>query len=1038
MKWLTQPDYVTQMESIAANYTATEAAVVDQLIAEADFLTLLEDSTAALATDLVAKIRQGEKGKSGMAGIMQHYDLGTDEGLVLMCVAEALLRIPDPATAKQLIEDKLTSANWQQHLGKSESSFVNLSTWGLALTGKILQSNPEQGWFSSVWRKMVKKSSEGVIRQAVNHAVKLISEEFVLGRNISEAFKRGRALSEQGYSFSFDMLGEAAFTLPDAERYFAAYSQAIDDLAKHINPDKTIFQRAGISVKLSALYPRYEFLHQADAIDALADKLLQLAIKAKDLGIALTVDAEEADRLDMSLQIFKRVYLDAQLGDWAGLGLAVQAYQKRGVAVIEWLIALAQQGGKRVQVRLVKGAYWDTEIKQAQMHGWQDYPVFTRKVNTDLSYLVCAKRLLHAQEFVYPKFATHNAYSVAAILNYASKKQLPEYFEFQNLQGMGKALHAEILQRGLHCRVYAPVGSYRELLPYLVRRLLENGANSSFVNQIVDDNVPLASLVRSPLQILTDCDMPRNPAIVLPRDIFPDRLNSAGVNLSCFPELQSLMSEVATANSEIDKRATQQGTMAVTNPANHTDRLGAWVPASKEDVAQRVATAQQQFSSWRQQTVAARAAIMDNMAEQLQAQLPQLVALLTREAGKVVNDAIGEVREAIDFCRYYAQQARVAFEPLKLPGYTGESNFLTLEPRGVVACISPWNFPLAIFLGQIVAALVTGNTVIAKPAEQTTLIANYVLQLFEQAGLPAGVLQLLPGTGQEVGAALIAAPEIAAVMFTGSTATAKLIQQSLANKPGPIVPFIAETGGMNAMLADSTCLPEQLVADVIESAFGSAGQRCSALRILLLQDEIADKVIAMLQGAMSLLRVGDPQFLETDIGPVIDAVALERLEQHLTRMHADASLLAQAPLPENLNGHFIAPVAFELTSLSQLEDEVFGPVLHVMRYDKKQLDEVIDAVNGFGYGLTFGIHSRINATVEYVQQRMAVGNVYVNRNTVGAVVGVQPFGGCGLSGTGPKAGGPHYLQRLCTEKTITTDTTAAGGNASLYADDESV
>ena len=1040
MFWSTASNEMAGMEALVALYTQPESEVVDALLADLNCLTVNQQRIHDDAAQLIAVTREEESAKTGIASLVQHYDLTTEEGVLLMCVAEALLRIPDSETEKLLIADKLSGANWEKHLGVSESRFVNLSTWGLSVTGKLLSTDDTAGRFRSIWKRMVKKSSEGVILQAVRHTIKLMSEEFVLGRSIDEALKRGKALRKSGYTFSFDMLGEAALTEADASRYFAAYADAIERLARHVNEDETIFQHPGISVKLSALYPRYEFLQHQQAIPALATSLKQLALRARDLNIALTVDAEEADRLDMSLQVFAKVFADPDLANWSGLGLAVQAYQKRAPAVLDWIDALSRRVGKKIQVRLVKGAYWDTEIKHAQMEGWESYPVFTRKDSTDISYLACAKKMLAYSDTIYPKFATHNAYTVAAILSMLEPNPGPGRLEFQNLQGMGKALHQQILARGITCRVYAPVGSYTELLPYLVRRLLENGANTSFVNQVVDKSVSIEELIKNPVvQLAQRAGSFENPYIPSPRTLFADRVNSRGINYTNQAELTALQASMRSYQTHAYTAApslpgiqtAELASRAVVNPGDHTDTVGQVHFANEAAVDDSVAMAAAYANTWAARDVDERAALLEAIANALESAYPELIMLLCREAGKVLVDAINECREAVDFCRYYAVQARTQLADQVLPGYTGESNVLRLGGRGVIACISPWNFPVAIFIGQIVAALVTGNTVVAKPAEQTSCIATRVVALMQEAGLPAEALLLLPGSGSMVGERVVRHPQIAGVMFTGSTATAKRIQLALAEKPGPIVPLIAETGGMNAMIVDSSALPEQVIADVVDSAFGSAGQRCSALRVLFVQEDVADRMITMLQGAMATLTVGAPDQCHTDVGPVIDAAALARLQQHRAWLNEHGTVLSEVAPSAEADGHYFAPCAYELRDAKLLTEEVFGPILHVVRFKRKQLADVIDTINGYGYGLTFGVHSRIVSEVDHITRRVQCGNVYVNRNTVGAVVGVQPFGGCGLSGTGPKAGGPHYLLRLCQEVVVSEDTTASGGNASL-------
>lgn len=1025
-------------------YRMNETDCVNALIDSLNFSDQTESTITQLAHSLVESVRKKESNKTGIEALMMYYDLSNEEGVMLMCLAEALLRVPDTDTKDLLIRDKLTSANWKKHIGESESSFVNMATWGLAMTGKILDTDKDSGYFYKMWQGLLRKSGEPAIRQAVKQAVKVMSHQFVIGRTIGEAIDRSKSYNEQGYVFSYDMLGEVARTQDDADRYFAAYENAIEVIGEK-GDKKDLINGPSISVKLSALYPRYEFNQQEKAIPILTQRLKALALKAKAAGISLTVDAEEADRLEMSLEIIKAVFDDHAFDTWEGLGLAVQAYQKRAFPLIQWLIDLAKNKQKRIQVRLVKGAYWDSEIKVSQEGGFDGYPVFTRKSSTDLSYIACAKRMLSAQDAIYPQFATHNAYSVAAILTVVKAADAPLDFEFQNLQGMGKSLHDQIVSKNamnLRCRIYAPVGNHEDLLPYLVRRLLENGANSSFVNQIVDPNVPIEKLVESPIKATRAFDSIPNNRIPLPKAIYGDaRMNSNGLDFSNHAELETLHKELQafqdrdwTAVPRDHRVLASDQKEVITSPYNREHVVGEAVWASAEDADSAISAAKAAFDAWNHKSVEERAAILDKAGDLLEEHRTELLCLAVKEAGKVFLDAVAEVREAVDFCRYYADQSVKVMAPQVMPGPTGESNVLSMHGRGVLVCISPWNFPIAIFAGQVAAALVTGNCVIAKPAEQTPLVAARVVELFHEAGVPTDVLQLLPGLGEVVGRALTSDERIDGVIFTGSTDTAKAIQLALAQRKGAIAPLIAETGGMNAMIVDSSALPEQLVLDVVQSAFGSAGQRCSALRVLFLQDDIADHVIEMLKGAMQELSVDNPELLSTDVGPVIDVDAQKVLQAHIDTMHKEAEVIYEVPLDASTQqGHFIAPVAFLLPELSLLKREVFGPVLHVVRFKQSELNSVIDQINALGYGLTFGIQSRIDDTIEHVANKINVGNVYVNRNMIGAVVGVQPFGGSGLSGTGPKAGGPHYLSRLCHEKTVTINTAAVGGNASLMA-----
>ncbi len=1027
-------------------YHMDEAQCVNLLLEELHFSTDTEQKIETLATQLVETVREQTSKKGGIEAFMMHYDLSTEEGIMLMCLAEALLRIPDKETEDLLIQDKLTGANWEQHVGVSESSLVNMATWGLALTGKVLTTDEQPGKFKKLWKGLVRRSGEPVIRQAVREAIKIMSLQFVLGRVIEEALNRSAELAKKGYSYSYDMLGEVARTQKDADAYFVSYQHAIEAMGKTTKANDNIFHGPSISVKLSALYPRYEFKQRDIAIPFLTERLKTLMRAAKQANISVTIDAEEADRLDMSLDILESLLSDKEFTGWNGLGLAVQAYQKRALPLIKWLIDLASRLKKRIPVRLVKGAYWDSEIKHAQVEGYSNYPVFTRKASTDVSYLACAKKMLSQQEVIYPQFATHNAYSVAAILTMMGDHREHYDFEFQNLQGMGKELHDQIVMQdamGLPCRIYAPVGSHEDLLPYLVRRLLENGANSSFVNQIADKQTPVSALVASPVAMLRGYMQIPNNRIPLPKDIYgARRKNSAGLDLSDYEQLidcsraMEKAQHIAWSATPFNRPVKDSDhVINVLSPSNRDKVVGRLVEASEGDVEQALQNATAAFSTWSDLPADERCNVLNHLSDLLEEHRSELMILAICEAGKTLPNAINEVREAVDFCRYYAKVAEKIMADKELSGPTGELNVLRMRGRGVFACISPWNFPIAIFVGQVVAALVAGNCVIAKPAEQTPLLAARVVELAYEAGVPKGVLQLLPGRGEIVGAKLTEDMRVVGVMFTGSTETAKMIQQSLIKNPErPIIPFIAETGGINAMIADSTALPEQLIADVIGSAFDSAGQRCSALRLLVVQDNIADTVIEMLQGAMQELAVGNPLLLSTDVGPVIDKDAQTMLQAHINEMNKTAKLIYRVELPEYTNhGTFIAPHAYELDNISLLKREVFGPVLHVVRYQQDELDDMIDAINDLGYGLTFGVQSRINAQVDYIKNRIKVGNIYVNRNIVGAVVGVQPFGGCRLSGSGPKAGGPHYLARLCNEISISINTTAAGGNASLMA-----
>src|SRR3990167_3746135 len=878
---------------------------------------------------------------------------------------------------------------------------------------------------------------EPAIRLAVRQAMRIMGHQFVMGRTIQEALERSRKGDNASYRYSFDMLGEGAFTAADAARYLEAYRNAILAIGSG-GPYPDVFAAPSISVKLSALHPRYEFAKRARVLDELVPNIVSLAQLAKAQGIGFTIDAEESERLELSLDVIAAAYSDPSLDGWKGYGLAVQAYQKRAPFVLDFLIDLARSTGRRMPVRLVKGAYWDSEIKKAQVDGLAGYPVFTRKANTDVSYLACARNMLEAGDALYPMFATHNAQTIAAVHQMAQGRD----FEFQRLHGMGDHLYAETIGQqhlGVPCRVYAPVGSHEDLLPYLVRRLLENGANSSFVNRITDETLPPAELVADPVAAVAAYPTKPHPHIPQPLAIFADRKNSMGVNLANDQELGVLADKVNAsikpwhAMPLIPGSENQGATIAVTNPADRREAIGRWQATEPSQVEQALKNAQSAYAGWDKLPAASRAKILEYAADLMEERMPELIALCVKEAGKSLSASVAKVREAVDFCRYYSQQSRKLFGSAeKLPGPTGESNELQLHGRGVFVCISPWNFPLAIFMGQVAAALAAGNSVIAKPAEQTSLTAFFAVKLLQEPGVPKDVLPFLPGDGATVGAALPRDPRVTGVVFTGSTDTAWAINRALAARRAPLATLIAETGGQNALIADSSALPEQLVKDGMTAAFDSAGQRCSAARILFVQSDIADKVINMLSGAMDEIVVGDPALLSTDVGPVIDEDALGILVAHAARMDKEARLIKAVKLPESCShGSFFAPRAYELQSLSQLTQEVFGPVLHVIRYEARDLDKVLDQINATGYGLTLGIHSRIDATVQHIVRSVRVGNCYVNRNQIGAVVGVQPFGGEGLSGPGPKAGGPHYLLRFASERTLTVNTTAAGGNASL-------
>ncbi len=1012
--------------AIAAHHRADETACVQALLGRVALGPEAKERIAAQARALVEGVRRERVGKGGLDAFLHEYGLSTQEGVALMCIAEALLRVPDADTQDRLIRDKLTAADWDRHLGASESLFVNASTWALMLTGRVVRMSDFEGrTVGAVLGRLVARVGEPVIREAVLQAMRIMGRQFVMGRTIDEALDRARTLEAKGYRYSYDMLGEAARTMGDADRYMDAYRRAIAAIGRAA-AGRGIVAGPGISVKLSALHPRYE-LAQADRVmNELAPRLLALCQDAKAQDIGLNVDAEEADRLDLSLDVIGAVSADPTLAGWNGLGVVVQAYQKRAPFVLDFLADMARRHGRRLMLRLVKGAYWDSEIKKSQERGLAGYPVFTRKVSTDLSYLACARRLLAEPAVFYPQFATHNAHTVAAVLEMAGGSR---DLEFQRLHGMGESLYEQIVGtdgEGVACRIYAPVGQHEDLLAYLVRRLLENGANSSFVNRIQDERLPIEEIIADPVAAVQGLAYVPHPRIPLPVDLYGrERRNAMGVDLAARSVLVPLAAAMTAAAAKprvarpiIGGAAGNAAGRPVYAPADRRIVVGEVVEAGPDEVERALALAAAAAPGWDLVPAADRAACLERAADLMEARIAELMAVIVREAGKTLPDAVAEVREAVDFCRYYALRARQECgRRLPLRVAMDGSRHLELRGRGVVVCISPWNFPLAIFTGQVAAGLAAGNAVIAKPAEQTPLIAAMAVALLHEAGVPGDVLHLLPGDGATVGAPLVADPRVGGVCFTGSTEVAQLINRTLAKRAERIVPLIAETGGQNALIVDSTALPEQVVNDAIVSAFQSAGQRCSALRVLLVQEDVADKVIDMLAGAMDELVVSDPALLSTDVGPVIDEEAQAMLAAHRKRMMGEARLIRQVkPGPRTAYGTFVGPAAFEIDSLGRLQREVFGPILHVLRYPAARLDDVIDAITATGYGLTMGIHSRIDATVRHIWRRARVGNTYVNRNQIGAVVGVQPFGGEGLSGTGPKAGGPHYLHRLSAER----------------------
>jgi RHH-type proline utilization regulon transcriptional repressor/proline dehydrogenase/delta 1-pyrroline-5-carboxylate dehydrogenase len=992
----------------------------------------------ATAVALVDGARARRDERPFLDAFLQEFGLSNQEGIALMCIAEALLRIPDDATADRLIAEKLATGDWSSHAGKSESLFVNASTWGLMLTGGILELDPTIKTDTSGWiAKLTRKAGEPLVRLAVRRAMRIIGGEFVVGRSIEEALARSAREPEVALC-SFDMLGEGARTQDDAQRYLASYEHAIDVIGAAAQ-GRPAQEASSISIKLSALESRYSLLQRERVMQRLVPLVSALARRAAALGIQLTIDAEEADRLDLSLDVIEALAKDAATREWPGLGLAVQAYGKRALDVIDWTAAAARTYGRRMTVRLVKGAYWDSEIKRAQERGLDGYPVFTRKVTTDVSYLACVGRLFSHADVIYPQFATHNAHSIASVLELAPAGA---DYEFQRLHGMGRLLYTEAarqIARFPRVRVYAPVGEHKDLLAYLVRRLLENGANTSFVNRFMDEQVPVAEIVRDPISEIERLEAYAHPRLGVPAALYPDRRNSRGSDLGNPPEIDVLREELSRrqpkplAGPIVDGILLPGSTHPVYNPADRRDPVGGTRDATPREIAGAFDSSAAAQPAWNEQGGAVRANLLDKASDLLEASRADFHELLVREAGKTISDAIAEVREAVDFCRYYAVRAREQFAaPQRLAGPTGELNELSLHGRGVFACISPWNFPLAIFAGQVTAALAAGNTVVAKPAEPTPLIAARFVKLLHEAGVPPQAVHLIPAPGRLFGEVAFAHAALAGVAMTGSTATALTINRSLAARNGAIVPLIAETGGLNAMIVDSTALPEQVVDDVVSSAFMSAGQRCSALRLLFLQDDIADQVIDMIAGAMDELIIGDPADLKTDLGPVITAAAADGLAQHVVRMRKEARIIKACALSAaHAHGSFFAPHFIELKSAAQLTREEFGPILHVVRYRSGDIEEVLRAIRASNYGLTLGVQTRLESFWRVVFEHLSVGNTYVNRNMIGAVVGVQPFGGTGLSGTGPKAGGPHYLARFANERTLTVNTTATGGNAAL-------
>ncbi|MDF2114218.1 trifunctional transcriptional regulator/proline dehydrogenase/L-glutamate gamma-semialdehyde dehydrogenase [Roseiarcaceae bacterium H3SJ34-1] len=998
---------------ISAAYRSPEPDCVPPLIAAAEVPAAVKSLAQKTARRLITELRS-KQGEDGVEGLIQEYGLSSDEGVALMCLAEALLRIPDAATRDALIRDKIGGGDWKSHLGHSPSLFVNAATWGLVVARRLVATSAEDR-LSAALVRLLARGGEPLIRRAVDVAMRMIGEQFVFAETIDESLVRARKMESRGFRYSYDMLGEAAVTSEDAARYFAAYEQAIEAIGASANAAGP-YDGPGMSIKLSALHPRYARSQRGRVAGELLPRVKALAGLARSHDIGLNIDAEEADRLDLSLDILEALCFDPALRGWNGLGFVVQAYQKRAPFVLDFIIDLAHRSGRRLMVRLVKGAYWDSEIKRAQVDGLQGFPVFTRKIHTDVCYIACARKMLAAPAAIYPQFATHNAYTAAMIHALTAGSYRKGQYEFQCLHGMGEPLYEEVVgadRLDRPCRIYAPVGTHETLLAYLVRRLLENGANSSFVNRIADEDISIDALLADPVDLARAVQPPgaAHEAIALPADLYrPERKNSAGFDFSNEQALKCL-GDALTESAIVQYRAVpllgdgaaEGQVRQIRNPADLRDTVGEVEDAAAGSIARALHLAAGAAAAWAALSPSIRADCLDRAADLMEERQLHFLGLIVREAGKSLPDAVGEVREAVDFLRYYASQARRTI--------SAETD----RPLGPVVCISPWNFPLSIFTGQVAGALAAGNPVLAKPAEETPLIASVAVELLREAGIPEGVLQFLPGFG-DVGAALVADPRVCGVVFTGSTAVARLIQRQLAQRVdgnGKPIPFIAETGGQNALIVDSSALAEQVVADALQSAFNSAGQRCSALRVLCLQDDIADRMLAMLKGGLAEICVGNPDRLSTDVGPVITAEARQTILDHIEAMRAAGHNIHQHDLPgECANGTFVAPTLIELKTIGDLRQEVFGPVLHVVRFKREALDRLIDEINATGYALTFGLHTRIDETIAHVTRRIEAGNIYVNRNLIGAVVGVQPFGGHGLSGTGPKAGGPLYLRRL--------------------------
>ncbi len=1046
-------DHSLSREHINKNWLCDESELLEHLLPLATLSATNASHVSRTTQKLITISRENHLAQGGLEAFLQEYDLSSQEGVVLMCLAEALLRIPDNMTADRLIQDKLGSGEWSSHLGQSPSFFVNASTWGLMLTGGLVALDQSSNTIKTLLNRMVNRSGEAVIRTILKEAMHTIARQFILGSTMPDAIKRSLESDKQAYLYSFDMLGEAAISSQQAQLYFTAYSQAITELSTSfpVGGDAMAMpaNRPGISIKLSALHPRMEISQRQRVLDEVIPRVILLCEQAMLANIGVTFDAEESNKLDLQLDVFEAVFQHPKFLDWAGLGLAVQAYQKRALAVIDWLIMLADKHQKIIMLRLVKGAYWDTEIKQAQYAGLTSFPVFTRKENTDISYLACARRMAGSHQFIYSQFATHNAQTIASVINIMQHSNA--LYEFQCLHGMGKAIYDALISESDHdypLRIYAPVGDYQNLLPYLVRRLLENGANTSFLNQFADTDSDIQQLIISPEEkIAAILEQEKtlslaHPSISSPADLFkPERQNSVGLNLDSPQVLKNIEQSLSQKASLYRCGCLLEGKLAGDNlvhfarPDTKTTMVSEVLQANDKIIKETILLARASQFSWQQTNVDVRITMLNVAADLIEKNTQEFLRLLSSEGGRCIKDAASEIREAVDFCRYYAVLAKQQLsEPHTMPGPAGETNQLFNVARGVYYCISPWNFPLAIFTGQIAAALVCGNSVIAKPAHQTSAIAYHTIKLFHKAGIPSANLQLLTGDGQQITDQLLKYDCPDGICFTGSIHTANKIHNTIFDQYNVMVPMIAETGGLNCMIADSSTLPEQLVLDVIHSAFNSAGQRCSALRILYLQQELMDKFIPLLCNAMQELILGLPNDPRSDIGPVIDQQSQKMLEDYILETMQHSELLLQLAVPTYLNqGHFVPPCVFLSATEHLPTTEIFGPILHIVSYESDKIDDVIQQINSTNYGLTLGIHSRIQSTVSHIASRIKAGNIYVNRNMISAVVGVQPFGGIGLSGTGPKAGGPHYLQAFTTERTLSINNAAIGGDTHLMS-----